>query len=53
LFGVEGNTMPNDKMMWVLLAPGIASGFCFITEDFIEGLREVWVILARGCRKIW
>lgn len=45
--------MPNDKMIWVLLAPGIASGFCFITEDFIEGLREVWEMICRCHRRIW
>ena len=44
--------MTNDRMFLVLLAPGLASCFCFIAEDFVEHLREVLAeIRCRG--KIW
>ena len=41
--------MTNNWITWVLLAPGFASGFCFITEDFIEGLQALWEHLERCC----
>lgn len=45
--------MPNDKMLWVLLAPGLTSCFCFLVEDFVEGLREAWEEFGRCRRRIW
>ena len=45
--------MPNDKMFWVLLAPGLASCFCFITEGFIESMRKGFEAVGRCRGKIW
>jgi hypothetical protein len=56
--------MPTDKMfgcglylepafIWVLLAPGLASCFCFITEGFIESMRKGFEAIGRCRGKIW
>jgi len=43
----------EPAMMWVLLAPGLASCFCFITEGFIESLRQGFEAIGRCRGKIW
>ena len=48
-----GARRKEDKMFWVLLAPGLASCFCFITEGFIESLRKGFEAIGRCRGKIW
>ena len=63
LLPVEGNDMQDANMLWVLLAPGLVSLFCFALElclGFVEswnqhfdGFRRGFEIIGRHNARLW
>lgn len=45
--------MPNDKMILVLIAPGLASCVCFFLEGIPERWRRGFELLGRFGSPLW